>query len=277
MTAIVPVEKLHFEFGHVDVRRAFGLAPLALQAQVVRVEQALAGELLRIERSGQDHSQGVGPPARAVFFVARDHERRAHRAGLQFAAYSRAVAQLDRAGKSAVAREVERRRHLDGLVRLSVAQVFHRARAVDDFAGVHAIPWIEGGFDLLEGLVDSRAEQAFVQVAARQAVAVFAAHGAAKLDRQVAHFSRNGLQVVDVDAGAQIEHRPDVQTAHRRVTVERTLGVVPGHDLAKPLDERGQVLGGNGGVLDKGHRFARAGLSEQQRQRSFAAGPHVVA
>ena len=56
---------------------------------------------------------------------------------------------------------------------------------------------IEGRFDIAERLVDLRAKKFFVQMTARQAVAMFAAHRAAELDNQIGHASRNPLKPRD--------------------------------------------------------------------------------
>ena len=151
--AIVSIQKLRLQLGHVHIRRTLSLAPLALQTQLERLEQSPAGELLRRQRAGENHPQGVGSAARAVFFVSGDHERRAHRAGLQLATNARAVAQLDRGRETTLARKIERRRHLDRVILHAVAKIFDRARTVDHLAGIHSIGRVERRFHLLERLV----------------------------------------------------------------------------------------------------------------------------
>ena len=65
-----------------------------------RGPSSLRRRLQLAARRASAQPQGVGPAARAVLLVARRPERRAHRPALQLAADARAVAHLDRRGRS---------------------------------------------------------------------------------------------------------------------------------------------------------------------------------
>ena len=67
-----------------------------------------------------------------------------------------------------------------GAVLRAVAQIFGHRRAIDDFAGVHNAVGIKSAFEFTEKPVDFRAEHLFIPYAADNAVAVFAAQGAAE-------------------------------------------------------------------------------------------------
>ena len=136
---------------------------------------------------------------------------------------------------------------------------------------------IERRLDLFERPIQLRAKQPFVQIACAESIAVLAAHGAVEFHDQLAHFLRDSFEADRCRPAGQVEHRTNVQAAHRGMTVERALGAVPRHDLAKAVDELRARGRANGAILDEGHRLARAGHAQQQRQRRLAARPDVVA
>jgi hypothetical protein len=105
---------------------------------------------------------------------------------------------------------------------------------------------------------------------------MLAAHRPGELAHQRADLARDLLQMPNVRAAGQVEHRPDVQAAHRRVAVERPFGLMPRKDLAKARDELWQPRRIDCRVLHKRHRLARTGHAQEQRQGGFAAGPNMA-
>src|SRR3989454_9812412 len=117
------MQELVLELRHVHVRRALGLAPLALEAEVHDLVQAFPRELGGWERAREHGPERVGAPARRVLLVLRRHVRGAHRALERLAAHADAVAQLHGRGEAALAGEVEERRRLPGRVADAVAEI----------------------------------------------------------------------------------------------------------------------------------------------------------
>ena len=81
-------------------------AAFALQAQIERLVEILAGEFVRRKLSRKNLAHEVGAAARGVLVFQRHHVRRAHGALILFPANARAVAQLNRRREAAFAREV---------------------------------------------------------------------------------------------------------------------------------------------------------------------------
>ena len=99
---VVLVEHLGLELGHVDLRGAFALARLALQAEVEGLVQGLVVEtvVLAGQFAGHRQAEQVGATSGRVDLVARDHVTRAHRAARGLAAGTDARAHLDRPRRS---------------------------------------------------------------------------------------------------------------------------------------------------------------------------------
>ncbi len=191
------VQHLGLELGHVDLRRAFALASLALQAQVEGFVKGLVVETVAVagQFAGHRQAEQVGAAARRVDLVARDHVAGAHRAAGGLAAGTDARAHLDRPGEAPLVREVEDGgMGLVGMVVRADPQVVAGIGVADDLAGVEPVLRVEGALDGLERGVDLGPEQLAVPEAAGQAVAVLAAHRAAELDHQVGDLARDRPQ-----------------------------------------------------------------------------------
>ena len=121
------VQKLILELCHVDVGGALGLAAFAFQTEIQDVVEALAGELGGGERAGEDGAKGVGATTGGVLLLTGDHVGGAHGIAI-LAAGPDTVAELDRAGESTVAGEVEESVHLHGLIIGAEAEVLRHRR-----------------------------------------------------------------------------------------------------------------------------------------------------
>ncbi len=238
------------------------------------------GESLRAELSGQREAQRVGTPARDVLLVARCAVARAHRSRVELAAVPVVVAHLDglREALGRVAagsgrrqrstccivlyiprRPVEPRGHrLDAIAGRKPEQrrIVH-LRSADDLARIHEARGIEEILDLLERVGKTRAELPAHPFGAHEAVAVLAgkrpfvfAHHGARLLGDRAHLRR--------PVTAQVEDRPHVQRADRRVRIPRAARAVPREHLRQPVDVLGQMLERHGAILDERDRLAVA-------------------
>ena len=92
----------------------------------------------------------------------------------------------------------------------SVAEVFRHWRRIDDLSGIHPMIWIERCFDLAECLVELGTKQFLVQMAARQAVAVLAAHPAAECDHEIGDLVRHLFHDLNFACILRVDERPDV-------------------------------------------------------------------
>ncbi len=198
-------QHLDLHLRHVDAGRAFAPARLAGNAQRHRIGDRVGRHRIGAELAGERQAQRVGAPARHVRLVARHAIRRAHHAGIEGAAGAVVVAHLDRAEHAAerpgMVRPVELRREVgDRRVAPVVAEqraVIH-ARRTHDAARVQHVVRIERVLHGFERTHDARAEHRFVEFAARQAVAVFAAVRALVLAHQRKAFLRHGAHGGDV-------------------------------------------------------------------------------
>ena len=114
-----------------------------------------------------------------MFLVSGGDIRWAHRPHM-LPAGAHAVAHLHRSGEIGVDGKVQFGRHAWRTVVGAVAQVLIHGWGVDDFAGVHQAVRVESPLQLLEQLVDIRAEHFLVPNAPDDAVAVLATERSAK-------------------------------------------------------------------------------------------------
>ena len=255
-------QHLDLHLRHVDAGRAFALARLAGNAQRHRIGDRVGRHRIGAELPGERQAQRVGAPARHVRLVARHAVRRAHHAGIEGAAGAVVVAHLDRAEHAAerpgMVRPVELRREVGNRrVAPVVAEqraVIH-ARRTHDAARVQHVVRIERVLHGLERTHDARAEHRFVEFAARQAVAVFAAVRALVLAHERKAFLRHRAHGGDVLRVLHVQHRADVQAADRGMRIPRALGAVPFEHVVEPFGVVGKVLEIDGAVLDERHRL----------------------
>ena len=99
---------------------------------------------------------------------------------------------------------------------------------------------------------------ALVELAAHQAVAVFAAVRALVFAHQREAFLGDGAHGRDVVRVLHVQHRPDMQAADRGVRVPGALGAVALEHRVQPLGVVGEILQIDRAVLDERHRLAVA-------------------
>ena len=98
--ALGGVFELHLR--HVDAGRAVAFAALAADAQIERLADRIAGEILAAaELARQRQPDRIGASAGQVLFVTGDAVARAHGAGVELAAVAVVVAHLDRLREAA--------------------------------------------------------------------------------------------------------------------------------------------------------------------------------
>lgn len=158
---------------HVDVDGAVHLAPLAREAQVERLLDALVPPTVGDDVGFEHLEQDARPPPRRVPLVLRGHVARAHGAALAAAAEAHTDASQRRLGEAAtVLREGEVGGDRERRVRRAQAQVLVESEGVDDLAGVHLGVGVPDGLELTERLDDLVAEHAGEELGSRLAVAV---------------------------------------------------------------------------------------------------------
>ena len=195
---VLLIEHFGLELGHVDLRRAFGLAGLALQAEVERFVKRFVIEAVFLagQFAGHRQAEQVGATAGRVDFVARDHVAGAHRAARPSCGRHRRPSTSRPPGQTPPDSEKSSTVGC-GLVRMVVrpdAQVLAGVGVAHDLAGVEPVLGVKGAFDVLKGRVNLGPEQLAVPEAAGQSVAVLAAHRAAEFDHQVGDLARDRPQ-----------------------------------------------------------------------------------
>ena len=103
---------------------------------------------------------------------------------------------------------------VSGFVSGRGSQVLDRAGAFDHFARIENPRRIKCRFDVLKRLINPRAEQPRIQIAARQTVAMLAAHRAVELKHKLADFVGDFFEPREVRAVGRVDQRADVQAAH---------------------------------------------------------------
>ena len=266
-------EHLVLDLRHVDAGGALGLAGLALDAEVERLGDAVAGHVGGGQAAVERLAQQVGPPARRVLLVAGDHEGGAHGA-VELAAGALPVALLQRPGEAAVGAEVEQGggRLVDGL--RPQTQVVGEGRRVDDLARVEQALGVEGALQVAEGADQRGAEQPLHEDAPHDAVAVLAAEAAAELDDEVGDLRGDPGGHRQAVGPLEIHLRADVQAALAGVAVVGGARAVRLHDGVEAGHEAGQLLRRDGRVLDEGDRLGVALDAHQEAQPGGAQPPH---
>jgi len=93
-----------------------------------------------------------------------------------------------------------------------------------------------------KAVTKTRAEHLFVKLGAQDAVAVFTGMRATVHPHQCECFLGDGAQFADVLVALDVEHRPHVKTADRRMCVEDAGRPVPGEDLGQLLRIGGEMF-----------------------------------
>src|SRR5207244_3988885 len=104
-----------------------------------------------------------------------------------------------------------------------------------------------------ESLRKTRTEHALRENTAQNSVAVLAAQAAAELEDEVGHPGCNLLHIRESSRRLDVDHRPDVEAADTRVTVEGGLAAVFGGEGLKPPNEVGQPFRRYSRILDETH------------------------
>ena len=125
------------------------------------------------------------------------------------------------------------RPQLDGLVVGAPAKVLGRFGRLDDLARIHDVVGVEERLDSPESLIDLRAEEHLVVLAAGNAVAMLAAHRTAVLAHQRRHLVENLSHLGDFGSLFEIDHRAHVQTADRGMAVVAAVGMMVFENLLK--------------------------------------------
>ena len=157
-----------------------------------------------------------------------------------------------------------------------VAQILGHRRGIDVLPGFIRPSGSQMRLNSRIALIELRAEDQLVQLGPLQAVAVLARHDAAEAVRQARGDNRhvrhglNALDRLEVDQGA------DVEAAGRGVRVVGGRRSVRGHELFDGPDVLGQVLDGDGDVLDDRDRLVVTAYAHQESQTGLADRPDVL-
>ena len=209
-----------------------------------------------------------------LLFASAD-EGGTHRAGKRLSARADSVAHLNRSTEAILTGEIVVGINFNGVVFSPESEVFCHRRRIDDFAGVHDTPRVEGVFHLAECLVNLRAEHTLKPLASDEPIAVFAAHRAIKFHEQVAYFARDAVHLQNVRLGLQVHNRPVVQQSDAGVRVIGGRRPVRGDNLVKAADIFGEVFNRHGGILHEAHRLCIPLHAHQQAESSLSSLPNA--
>ena len=106
--------------------------------------------------------------------------------------------------------------------------------------------------DTAGSLHDALAVHALQPLAARQAIAMLAAHRTAQAQGQIHGLFSNAAQIVFSFFAFQIEQGADMQAARRSMRINLTAGLMPDQDLIHGAHKASQALDRHGQILDKG-------------------------
>ena len=273
MLAIVLVQKLGLEPGHIDIGRALALARLAFETEVEHLVHVGIGESLKAELAGDRQPKQVGAAPGAIFLVAGCLERGAHRPFALLAAGTDTCAQFGGRQQAAIGAEVERRLHGRRDIAGSIAQVRRQRRRIDDLAGVEQVVGVNRLLQLSERLVEHASIHLLLKRAAHQAVAVLARKSTAVLEHQLGDLFGDGRELAHALLGLEVDHRPDVQAADRRVGIDAGLGLMPGDQRQELGDVIAQMLRRDGRVFNKRDGLGVSFLGHGKAQRHRAQLP----
>ena len=169
--------------------------------------------------------------------------------------------------------EVEVRRRIGRAVAGAVAQIGRQRRRVHDLAGIEEAVGIERPLYLSERVVEHGAEHLLGERTAYQPVAVLAGQRAAELEHQIGDVVRDRFEPPDPFGGLEVDDRPHVQTADRRVRVDAGPRAMGGDDLQKAIDVVAQLFGRDRRVLDERQRLLVALHRHREAERGFAEAP----
>ena len=149
----------------------------------------------------------------------------------------------------------------------------------DDLARIELVQRVESILDLAEDL-NQLAVLLAEELGAGQAAALGAGDGPAGLEHDVVNAAGQRLQLGAIAGIGQIEKRPEPQPALAGVGVEGPGDVILLEQALEPLENRGEMLGGNRHVVDERDRPRPAAQPHQERfneaaqaQQAFALGP----
>src|SRR6266403_6148500 len=120
-----------------------------------------------------------------MLFVQRPHVGRAHGTVELFAALAHAAAHLYSPDKAALAAEVQGRIRLPRLVLGTDLQGLCHGRRIDNLSRIHEILRIKHSLHLAKVYIENDSKKLFVEMAPRQAIAMFARHSAIKLKDEI--------------------------------------------------------------------------------------------
>ena len=270
------MQEIGLQPGHVHAGRTLGLAGLAGQAEVQRLEDAVFRLPLRGQPPVEQRAQQVRPAPGGVLLLLGGHERGAHRPHQFLAADPGPVAKLHRAGETAVALVRIDHREFLRPVTLAETEVVGHGRGVHHLPRIHDARRVERRLQPPKRLVDARPEDLLVEVTAREPVAVLPAHGAPEVEHQVADLPGQGVHLPDLGGVFQVDQRPDVEAPGAGVRVEAALGVPPGQDFLEPADELRQPGWLDRGVLDEGDGLFVSRKAQEERKRRLPHRPDVL-
>ena len=215
MALFVVVKKLDLHLGHIDPGGAFALAAFARHAQIHGLIHFVGGKRIRPQLARQRQPQRVGTPAREMLLVARDSERRTHRARIKLAAMAVVVAHLNRFIQPAPFVPIQRGFDRNGFIaRLEAEQrAIILLRRAHDFTGVEQAFRIKNFLNVFKGLRELWAEERRDPFAAHQPVAMLAGIRAFVLFDHLGGFFGDGAHFARA-VFAHVQNRPHVQRAH---------------------------------------------------------------
>ena len=223
---VIMREKFRLVSRHVHVHRAIRLAAFAREAQIQTLFDFFAFPAVVNDFALQHFKQHVRAAARRMFFLARDHVTRAHRAAFAATAFADADAAQRAFGKIAVVLAVKKFRfRIPRMIIRSEPQILILMKRVHDFARIHFILRVPDFFELAKRLDQFFAEHDRQQIRLRLSVAVFAGNRTAQTHDQFRRLAHKFFVMLDSVLCFQAKINARVNAAVAKMSVKRAADI----------------------------------------------------
>ena len=260
---------------HVHAHRTLRFARSAFQAQIHHLKNTFIAQSGFFQPSGHSQAQNISPPACGIPLIPRRHIGRAHRPGELLPASTNSAAHLHRASHAPILRIVEKRTGPGCHVARAETQVRSNWRRIHNLPWIQNTQRIEGFLDFTKRFIQHIAKHHPHKRTPHQPVPVLAGKCAAKLQHQFRNVLRDRLKLQHALGSFQVDHRPHMQTAHRRVRVNSGRSPMAVNDGEEPFDVVAQLLRRHRRVFHKRDGLRVFLHRHRKTQRRLAQAPDL--
>lgn len=269
------MKELSFEFSHIHIGRAFGLAAFAGEAEVHDGMDFLTIERIFARGVSEGVAQDIGTSAGGVFFAASGHVTGAHGATseLGLTAISRAATGFGSPEDAFLCREIEVGVVFWVWVVRHVAECRIHGRGIHDFARIEDVFGVEESLSFADECEGFRANHELNEFSAQAAIAVLTAKGA------TVFFYEFGNSLSDVPelhvalSSLEVDHGTGVKLARSRMGVIDALNAKAiAHEGIKLGNVVGEVVHIHGGIFAD---FDRLGVTRNIGEETLASAAEV--